>query len=338
LRAIHVLIHFLLLLFYILYFISYFNLYDRLQLAYNWFFKVDKTNQEDGAKVFAVRDFVGDLCSTVASIIRGAVASVDFDTFHKTSARLIRKAVFGVDESGKINKEYFLSKNNAVITSVDIQSVEPIDDNTRENLQKTVALAIEITTKRQEALARHNAEKLDQEAVGELEKMKIEDQAKAESQRKNLLELQAQSESVKIQGVAIAEAKAKAEGNEIFYKSKLQNVQLITKAKKILDEAKLGRSVKKQNVILNHEIKTSALDIDRNRKLAEIESKKFEEMIATIGQETIVAIAQAGPEMEAQLLGSLGLKGFIMTDGNNPINLFNTANGLIGNAPENENN
>ena len=57
-------------------------------------------------------------------------------------------------------------------------------------------------------------------------------------------------------------------------------------------------------------------------------------MIASVGKETIAAIANAGPEMQAQLLSGLGLQGFIMTDGNNPINLFNTANGLIGGSPE----
>ena len=53
-------------------------------------------------------------------------------------------------------------------------SVEPVDENTKENLQKTIALAIEITTKRQESIARHNAEKLAQDARGKLEKMMID--------------------------------------------------------------------------------------------------------------------------------------------------------------------
>jgi len=58
---------------------------------------------------------------------------------------------------------------------------------------------------------------------------------------------------------------------------------------------------------------------------------KFEEMMKTIGQETIVALARAGPEHQVELLKGLGLSGFIMTDGNNPINLFNSASGLVGN-------
>jgi len=41
-------------------------------------------------------------------------------------------------------------------------------------------------------------------------------------------------------------------------------------------------------------------------------------------------ISQAGPEMQSRLLAGLGLKSFLVTDGNRPINLFNTAVGLIG--------
>ena len=70
----------------------------------------------------------------MASTIRATVAQHDFDTFHKTSARLIRKSIFGEDQNNKIKKELFLEKNNLVITNVDIQNVEPVDSRTRENL------------------------------------------------------------------------------------------------------------------------------------------------------------------------------------------------------------
>ena len=33
--------------------------------------------------------------------------------------------------------------------------------------------------------------------------------------------------------------------------------------------------------------------------------------------------------MKAKLLKGLGLKGYLVSDGKNPINLFNTANGLL---------
>ncbi|CAF4572538.1 unnamed protein product, partial [Rotaria magnacalcarata] len=48
-------------------------------------------------------------------------------------------------------------QNNLAITSIDIQSVEPVDQHTRDALQKSVQLAIEITTNSQEAAAQHEA-------------------------------------------------------------------------------------------------------------------------------------------------------------------------------------
>lgn len=36
---------------------------------------------------------------------------------------------------------------------------------------------------------------------------------------------------------------------------------------------------------------------------------------------------------QVKLLQGLGLHSTLITDGNSPINLFNTANGLIGSAP-----
>ena len=38
---------------------------------------------EHPGKIFSVPDFVGDACKAIASRIRGAVASVQFDDFHK---------------------------------------------------------------------------------------------------------------------------------------------------------------------------------------------------------------------------------------------------------------
>ena len=46
----------------------------------------------------------------------------------------------------------------------------------------------------------------------------------------------------------------------------------------------------------------------------------------------IKAIAQTGHEMQAKLLQSLGLQSILITDGKSPINLFNTAQGLINPA------
>ena len=50
------------------------------------------------------------------------------------------------------------------VTSVDIQSVEPVDQKTKDSLMKSVQLAIEITTNAQEATAKHEAQRIEQEA------------------------------------------------------------------------------------------------------------------------------------------------------------------------------
>lgn len=48
----------------------------------------DKTDSAEASNIFSVPDFVGDACKAIASRIRGAVASVQFDDFHKVSDHL----------------------------------------------------------------------------------------------------------------------------------------------------------------------------------------------------------------------------------------------------------
>lgn len=184
---------------------------------------------EDASRIFSVPDFVGDACKAIASRVRGAVAGVQFDDFHKArhirfskpqtarspqdefmlwccgdgnitvdtvvvhisatagmlcqmysqhtiisyfpsfllcschshqnSAKIIRASVFGMDEKGKVRDRFCFPANSLVVTSIDIQSVEPVDQRTRDALQKSVQLAIEITTNSQEAAARSAKEK-----------------------------------------------------------------------------------------------------------------------------------------------------------------------------------
>ncbi|XP_052558218.1 major vault protein isoform X2 [Tympanuchus pallidicinctus] len=125
----------------------------QLQLAYNWHFEVPEDPKALG-RLFSVPDFVGDACKALASRVRGAVAAVTFDDFHKNSNRLICSAVFGFDESGRLREHLRFVPNGLVVTSVDIQSVEPVDQRTRDALQRSVQLAIEIATNSQEAAAR----------------------------------------------------------------------------------------------------------------------------------------------------------------------------------------
>jgi major vault protein len=307
-----------------------------LKLSYNWHFEVNKNNAEDASKIFQVPDFVGDSCKAIASRVRGAVAAVSFDNFHKNSARIIRQAVFGVDEHDKVRNRFAFSSNNLVITNIDIQSVEPVDQRTRDSLQKSVQLAIEITTKSQEAAARHEAERLEQEARGRLERQKINDEAEAEKARKDLLQLQADSSAVESTGQATAEAKARAESAQIEGEAAVRQAQLKADASKIKSESELAQTKLRQEADLTHQKSLNDLELYKARELAAIEAKKFKDLVTSIGPDTIRSIAQAGPEMQAKLLQGLGLKSFMITDGKSPINLFQTAGGLIGGVMGNQ--
>jgi len=213
-----------------------------LQLSYNWRFEVDaNSSEEDKKKLFSVPDFVGEACKAIASRIRGAVAGVAFDDFHKNSAKIIRTSVFGLDENGRVRSQLLFPANLLAITSVDIQSVEPVDQRTRDALLKSVQLAIEITTNSQEAAAKHEAERVEQEARGRLERQKIADEAEAERAKLQLLELQAGSAAVESTGQAKAEATARAEAARIESEAAVRQAQLKTEALKIEAEAELAR-------------------------------------------------------------------------------------------------
>jgi len=300
-----------------------------LKLSYNWRFDIDKNNEDDAYKIFQVPDFVGDSCKAIASRVRGAVAAVAFDNFHKNSAKIIRGAVFGVDGE-RVKDEFPFPQNKLVITNVDIQSVEPVDQRTRDALQKSVQLAIEITTNSQEAAARHEAERLEQEARGRLERQKIEDESKAEEARRHLLGLQAESAAVESTGQAKAEAKARADAAEIEGEASVQQARQKAEALKITSEADLEQQSAYQHNEIVHKKALTELELTKKKQLADIEADKFKHLVNAIGADTIRAISQAGPELQAKLLAGLGLKSFLITDGNSPINLFNTAQGMIG--------
>eukprot|EP01124_Arcella_intermedia_P015066 TRINITY_DN215_c0_g2_i4.p1 TRINITY_DN215_c0_g2~~TRINITY_DN215_c0_g2_i4.p1 ORF type:complete len:830 (+),score=110.52 TRINITY_DN215_c0_g2_i4:63-2552(+) len=302
-----------------------------LKLSYNWHFEIDRKNQEQAAALFSVPDFIGDFCKAIASRVRGAVASQSFDHFHKYSADLIRKAVFGADEKGEVKNQFVFKANSLHITNIDIQSVEPVDQRTRDALQKSVQLAIEITTKSQEAAARHEAERREQEAKGRLERQKIDDEAEAEKSRKQLLHLQATSAAVESTGTASAEAKARAEAAKIEGEANVTQARLKAEAQQTKTNVQLKILSAEQESEIVYKKAWNTLEVKKATELADVEAKKFKSIVDAVGAKTLATISQAGPAMQAKLLTGLGLKSFMVTDGNHPINLFNTAAGLIGN-------
>ena len=156
---------------------------------------------------------------------------MSFETFHKSFAKLIRSSIFGVNELGKIKSQYVIEKNNLVMTNVDIQQVEPIDAKTRKSLRETVSMAIDITTKSQEEEAKRKTEQIEQEARGHLERLKIDYDAKAENDKKKLLQFQNECKTIQNTGAANAEARARTQANLMKAEAQVQLSQLMANAK-----------------------------------------------------------------------------------------------------------
>ena len=175
---------------------------------------------------------------------------------------------------GKVRDLFHFPANNLYITSIDIQSAEPVDQRTRDALQKSVQLAIEITTNSQEASARHKAERLEQEAKGRLERQRIEDEAAAEEARKMLLELQAHSAAVESTGQAKAEATSRAEAAKIEGEAAVEQARLKSMASKIEAESELERLTAARDAEGKYIKEQNELEIAKTREMMEIDSSK----------------------------------------------------------------
>ncbi|XP_054661001.1 major vault protein isoform X2 [Grus americana] len=271
----------------------------QLQLAYNWCLAISLMSQE----------------------------------LKENSNRLICSAVFGFDEGGRLREQLRFAPNGLVVTSVDIQSVEPVDQRTRDALQRSVQLAIEIATNSQEAAARHEAERLAQEARGRLERQRLLDQAEAERARRALLELEALSAAVESAGAARAEAQARAEAARIEGEAAILQAKLKAEAIAIETEAELSRLERAQAQEVRAQRARGEAEAARAQALADVEASRVREVAAALGPDTIRDIARAGPELQVKLLQGLGLQSTLITDGTAPLNLFATARGLLGLGP-----
>jgi len=191
-------------------------------------------------------------------------------------------------------------------------------------------LAIEITTKSQEAGARHEAEKREQDARGELERQKIEDEAGAEDARRNLLELQSKSMIVESTGQATAEENARSSAQKIEGEAKVKQATQLSEATSIVSQNKLLLLKEEQEADIDYQKELNKIEISKAEKLADIEATKFKAIVDAVGSSTLQRIAESGPALQKKMLQGLGLKSFVISDGSTPINLFHSAGGQIG--------
>ncbi|XP_071828594.1 major vault protein-like [Apostichopus japonicus] len=301
----------------------------RIRLAFNNFFEFEQGNEVEEKLIFSVPDFIGFACRQVGSRIRGAVSRVKFDEFHRHSMKLLQVAVFGTDDKGQMKSKLKFEANKLVITNIDIQSVEPVDQTMKDSLLKSVQMAIEIATSSVERTAGHEAARKEQEAKGHLERQRLVNQKEAEKARSILYELRAQTSAVESTGQAKAEAQAQAEKLLIEGQSSIDEATLKQEAENIIHSTDLEIQTMLREAELSYQQQQDTLELDTKKRMAEIEVEKFASMVDSIGIETITKIAIAGPASKVNLLKSLGIKSTLITDGNSPINLFQTSEGLV---------
>jgi major vault protein len=127
-----------------------------------------------------------------------------------------------------------------------------------------------------------------------------------------------------------SKAKAIAEENEIKSQSNLQ----ISRNKNEIESMKYHVELDSKKSMYEQEIihlrKISELEVNKCVQASKTEIDKIEKMVKAIGKDTLIQLARAGPETQAKILGSLGVKSMLITDGKSPVNLFNTGNGLMG--------
>jgi major vault protein len=162
-----------------------------------------------------------------------------------------------------------------------------------------------------------------------LELQKVRDLIESEKEQIKVIQLKAKNLEVQLTGKAIGEAVAESKSKKIYYESLLQQTELEEEARKIEFETELQLLKERNSADIEHQRELDQLEIRKAQELMRIETEKFKQVVDCIGKETIVSMARAGPEFQAKLLSGLGLKGFMLMNSKNPINLLGTAAGFI---------
>lgn len=296
------------------------------KLSYCAHFRITDDIRKNPTKLFQINDFIGITCKTVASRIRGAVSKIPYNEFHHNYSTIVHKAVFGA------SSEYIQSENNFVLTSCDVKSLEPYEVEIREKLKKNTAQAIDLKTKGSELEYLLKQKILEEDSRGQLEIQRLVNETMAAEKRVDLDKLTVESEAIMKVGEQVSKAKAEAEGMKIKGNGELKQSEWSANSYGVETETLIKSMELENKKEENKKQQEDNMEIDTSRKIADIEITKFKSLLAAIGTDTIIAMAKSGPENKARMLKSLGLGGYLVTDGKTPINLFGAAEGLI--APQ----
>lgn len=314
-----------------------------LQLCYDWYFDIPNGDAAAANKCFVVNDFVGNTCSFIASRVRSAVASLPFEQFHERSAQVLRESVFGFEPPAPATdgatataaaprpaKELRFPANNLVVTSVDIQEMQVLDGSTLRGLHKSVKTAIEIATHTQEVRAQQTATARRQASQGLLDRQRMADRVANEEQRRVLLETQREVLGIVSSSKSTAIAEALSQAASIESSAAVEAAKIRTEREVLVNGVLAEAQRRKKAALRDHEASIARESGEFHKAVEAVRHDLIDKVVAAIGPDTIAEMAKAGPELQAALLKSMGLEGYLVTDGSTPINLFQTASALSG--------
>jgi len=303
----------------------------RIKLSYKWQFERTGDPEKDRV-IFRVNDFVGYVCENLASRIRQAAAENDFETFHKSASTLIRRSIFGMDESGRPRKERLFAENMLRIIDIDIKDISPVDEKTAQKLHEAIDtnIQIQLDASKQEAVAQAELKRIKSEEEKQL--ADIESKKKAEDQRQSLIELENRNRQLELLGESRNEAEAVRERERIESETILAKAKAEAEAMQIRTDAEVARERKLLEVALERQARLNELEVERQTKLAEIESQQFKQKVDAMGGgQNLVQVLAA--QAQAAAVGGIDKVVFVPTGAG--LNLFTSMQDLIGKMPMN---
>ncbi|PTL82625.1 hypothetical protein [Vitiosangium sp. GDMCC 1.1324] len=298
----------------------------RIKLSYKWQFDVEGDSEKDKS-IFRVNDFIGYVCENLASRIRQVAAENDFETFHKNASVLIRRAIFGVDESGKARKDRLFSENQLRIIDIDIKDIAPVDDKTALKLREAIDtnIQIQLDASKQEAQAAAELKRIRSEEEKQL--ADISSHRKSEAERQSLIELQNRNNQLATISHAKVEAEAQLERARVESEEALARAEAEARASRIRTEAELERERKMSEMALERQKRMNDLEVERQARLAEVEAAQFRQRVEALGggENFVKAVAA---QAQAAVVGGLDKVVFLPSGSN--LNLFDSMQGLLG--------
>ncbi len=209
----------------------------RIRVSYKWRYEITGNTDEDEI-IFATPDPIGFACANLASIIREATAQYRFDEFHKHAGKIIREAVFGFENTKKkaTRDKLVFAENGLQIIAIDLERVEPLDEQIANDLQAAIKTNINIQLDRAKAAAQAEA------GLSAIENERTKNEAEkrmrmeAEEARAELIILEAANEKLKAEKsmetkvlIRSQESQAEAKAMDLVSEVEMKKLEQVSK-------------------------------------------------------------------------------------------------------------